>query len=208
MSTLLYVKASPRGARSHSIHVADAFAEAWVAAGPNREIAVRELFAMDLPAFDGHLLQVKYNIMHGRPHSPEEKKAWQAVEALIADFKAADRYLFAVPMWNFSIPYRLKHYLDLIVQPTYTFLVGPEGYTGLVTGRKAFLCLARGGDYPAGSGREQFDFQSGYLRHILGFIGLSDVAGVAVEPTLRGEELKDKARRDALAKALEIAKTF
>lgn len=208
MGTLLYLKASPRGSRSHSIHVADAFVEAWRTGAPGREIQVRELFKMELPAFDGPMLQVKYNIMHGRTHSAQEKKAWQAVEVLIDDFKSADRYVFAVPMWNFSIPYRLKQYLDLIVQPTYTFAVGPDGYTGLLTGRKVFVSYARGGDYPAGTGKERFNFQSSYFEFILGFIGLSDVQSTAVEPTLLGDELKDKARQAALAKALAIAKTF
>ena len=49
-------------------------------------------------------------------------------------------------MWNFSIPYRLKHYLDIIIQPTYTFSYTPEtSYQGLVTGKPIFIAYARGG---------------------------------------------------------------
>ena len=37
----------------------------------------------------------------------------ESVETLIADFTAADKYVLATPMWNFGVPYRLKHYIDL-----------------------------------------------------------------------------------------------
>ena len=53
---------------------------------------------------------------------------------MIERFKGADKYLFSLPMWNFGIPYKLKHYIDVLVQPTYTFSFSPkEGYKGLVT---------------------------------------------------------------------------
>ena len=121
--------------------------------------------------------------MHGTPAPPEVQAAFGMVVPLIDQFKAADAYVFAIPMWNFGIPYILKQYIDLIVQPTYTFAVGADGYRGLVTGKRAVAVYARGGDYsdPAAAA---VDFQKRYLDHILGFIGITDVSSVIVQPTL------------------------
>ncbi len=208
MTKIMYMKSSPRGNRSHSMRVADSFIEECLRLRPGTEVLVRDLFTMDLPLLDGSLLEAKYNIMHGRDHAPDQLERWRAVEGVIEDFKRADRYVFAVPMWNFSIPYPLKHFLDVIAQPTYTFSAGPQGYEGLLVNKKAFVAYARGGDYPMGTEREPFNFQSPYLEFMLGFMGITDVATVAVEPTLGGIDLRDAARDNALEKAREVAAGF
>lgn len=210
MATLLYVKASPRGERSHSVAVADAFVEAYRAAHPGDMVKTLDVFEADLPPFDGLALQAKYTILHGHKHAPEELAAWRAVEAIIAEFKAADKYVLAVPMWNFGIPYRLKHYLDLIIQPGYTFSYDPaKGYTGLVTGKPAFIAYARGGEYPDGTPYATYDFQKKYLELALGFIGFTGIRSLVVEPTLMGgPEVAAKKTSEAIAMAREIAKGF
>jgi FMN-dependent NADH-azoreductase len=210
MSRILYVKASPRTGRSHSLAVAEAFLETYRQRHPQDEIETLDLFAADLPAFDGLLVNAKYNILHNRPHPPEEAAAWRQVEALIRQFIAADKYVLATPMWNFSIPYRLKQYLDIIVQPTYTFAYAPEtGYRGLVTGRPIFLACARGGAYPAGTPAAGFDLQTRYLELILQFIGFTDLRQVIIEPTLeQGPEVAQEKRRQAMARARDLAWEF
>lgn len=113
-------------------------------------------------------------------------------------------------MWNFSIPYRLKHYIDILVQPTYTFSFSPEeGYKGLVTGKPVFISYSRGGEYPVGSESEGFDFQTRYLEMISGFIGFTDIRSVVTEPTLMGgpDAAKEK-REQAIDKAKEMARDF
>lgn len=204
MTKIMFIKASPRGERSHSIAVAERFIAACRSADPKVEILERDLFAMDLPTLDGPTLAGKYNIMHGRPFSEADRKAWSAVETVIADFKSADKYVFAIPMWNFSLPYRLKHFMDIVAQPTYTFEATDQGYKGLVKA-KAFIAYARGGDYPDGS---PYNFQQDYMTFYLGFIGITDVQSVAVQPTLAGDGPRDASKAEAIQKALEIARTF
>ena len=210
MARVLYIQASPRGERSYSIAGAEAFLEAYRQSHPDDEIVTMNLFDKELPAFDGLTLQGKYNIMHGNDHSAAELEAWREVERLIAEFKEADKYVMAVPMWNFNIPYRLKQYFDIIVQPTYTFNYSPEaGYTGLVTGRPMFISLARGGAYPPGSGFEGYDLQTTYLKVILGFIGITEISSVIIEPTLmQGPEVARRQRAAALVRAREMAASF
>lgn len=210
MSKLLFIKASPMKERSYSIAAADAFVEAYKKTHPKDEVKVLDLFLANLPAFDFVAASGKYKVMHGKPHSPEEKQAWDKVIAVIEEFKNADKYVFAVPMWNFSIPYRLKQYFDIIVQPGLTFTVDSAGnYKGLVTGKPVFVAYARGGEYPVGTPGEAFDLQKKYLELILGFIGLSDVRSVIVEPTLAaGADIAAQKRVAAIEKTGRLALDF
>ena len=132
MAKILYIQASPRKERSKSNQVAAAFLEHYRQKHPKDTIQKLNVFEEQLPSFDGLTVQAKYTIMHGQSHSAEERKAWDAVEKVISQFTNADKYVFSLPMWNFGIPYRLKQYIDILVQPGYTFTVGPKGYEGLV----------------------------------------------------------------------------
>ena len=103
----------------------------------------------------------KYAIMHGQKFTPEEDAAWQQVVALAEHFKSADKIVISLPMWNFGIPYKLKHYIDVLVQPGLAFSFSPEtGYKGLITGKPLVAIYARGGAYGPGSGAEGYDAQS------------------------------------------------
>jgi FMN-dependent NADH-azoreductase len=210
MSKLLYIQASPRGERSYSVSVAQEFIDSYKVSHPQDVISVLDVFQANLPPFDGLAVQAKYTILHGLKHSPEELEAWRAVEAVIEEFKSADKYVLAVPMWNFGIPYRLKQYFDILVQPGYTFSFSPEaGYQGLVSGKPIVLFCSRGGAYPAGSPAESFDLQKRYLELILGFMGFSDIRSVVVEPTLQdGPQIAAKAREEAVVRARGMATTF
>ncbi len=210
MPEILYIKASPRGQRSYSVAVADAFVRAYKKKNADDQVVELDLFDTELPKFDGFALQAKYSIMGGQKHTPEEKSAWEAVEKTIENFKSFDKYILAVPMWNFSIPYQLKHYIDVIVQPTYAFNYSPDkGYTGLVTGKPVFIACARGGAYGPGTGAEAYDFQSKYLELILGFIGFTDISTLIIEPTLeQGPEIAEKKKSQAILKAEEMAARF
>ncbi len=210
MSKLLYIQASPRIQRSHSIAVADAFVAAYEQERAEDEIVTLNLFEASLPNFDGLAVQAKYTIMHGQSHSDEELQVWKNVERVIEQFTSADKYVLAVPMWNFGIPYRLKQYIDILVQPGYTFSYSEDkGYEGLVVGKPVLVVYARGGEYPPGSEAEAYDMQSKYVALILGFMGFKDVRSVVVEPTLQGGPDAAKTRvREAIERAKEMAVSF
>ena len=198
MSRVLYIQASPRGKRSHCITVADAFVEAYKQKHPDDDIVTLNVFDASIPNFDGPAVQAKYTILHGKSHSKEELQAWKEVEKVIEQFTSADKYVLAVPMWNFSIPYRLKQYIDLLVQPGYTFSYSEDiGYQGLVVGKPMLVVYARGGEYPVGTEAEAFDLQTKYIELIFGFMGFEDICSVVVEPTLQGGPDVAEARRQA-----------
>ena len=206
MAKLLYVQASPRKERSKSNQVAAAFLESYQKSHPDDTIETLNVFEADLPSFDGLTVQAKYTIMHGAEHTAEERQAWDAVETIIEKFKSADKYVISLPMWNFGIPYRLKQYIDILVQPGYTFKVGENGYEGLVKGKPAVVIYARGGAY---LNAVEYDKQKPYMEQILGFMGFEDIRSIVVEPTLaEGEDPARKAVQEGIKKAQESASQF
>jgi len=209
MSKLLHIEASPRGERSASINVARHFIKAYKAAHPNDTVETLDLWHTALPEFDGATLDSKYAIMHGQSFTPEQQQAWAAVTSVAEQFKSADKYVFSLPMWNFGIPYKLKHFIDVLVQPGLAFSFSPEtGYKGLITGKPAVAIYARGGAYGPGTGMEAYDAQSTYLKQVLGFIGFTDIKEIFVEPTLAGPTANDDALAAANPKAEAIAQTL
>jgi len=66
----------------------------------------------------------------------------------------------------------------------------------LLTGKKVYLVTAAGGVFSEGV-YAPFDFQTNYLLHLLGFIGLTNVELVRIEGTVLGPD----AVRAAITKA-------
>ncbi len=98
-------------------------------------------------------------------------------DTLIAELRQVDTLVMGVPMYNFGIPASLKAWIDLIARPGETFRYTESGPKGLLEGKKAILVLASGG-VPTGS---DVDFVSGYLRHVLGFVGITEVSIVSAD---------------------------
>ena len=208
MAKLLYIESSPRKERSHSIKVANAFLNAYAQARPADSIERLDLWAEDIPSFDGAMIDAKYAVMHGQEPNADEQAAWAIVTEWSNRFNAADKYLISVPMWNFGIPYRLKQYIDVVTQPGLTWSFDPAiGYSGLGSG-KAVPVYSSAGVYHDGSGAEAMDLQKPTVENWLAFVGITDVQRVIVAPTLATPEEVSKAGDDACAAAAAIAANF
>jgi FMN-dependent NADH-azoreductase len=209
MAKVLHILASPR-AESYSTRVAKAFVDAYQQARPGNRVETLDLHKADVPPFSAPQAKAKYAVMAGNTPRDEAEAAWLPVLKTIEHFKQFDGYLVSSPMWNFGVPYRLKQYIDVIVQPSLTVSFSPEkGYTGLVTGRPLLLILARGGVYQQGNPCETFDFQETYLRGIFGFIGFTDIRVIHIQGTLQnGPEQVEADTRKATVEAVATAKGF
>ncbi len=208
MSKLLYIESSPRKTRSHSIEVTKAFLKEYENSNPKGVIEILDLWSLALPPFSGEVIDTKYRIMQGENVSEDKKLEWNEIIKLFNQFDSADKYVFSVPMWNFGIPYILKHYIDLITQPSLAWSFSPdEGYKGLVAG-KAVILYSSGGDYSVASGLGELDFQKKPLENWLSFIGLKDIETINIAPTLgSAEEVKEVIKRAKL-EARDIANKF
>ncbi|MEM9826232.1 MAG: NAD(P)H-dependent oxidoreductase [Planctomycetota bacterium] len=204
MSKLLYIESSPRKSRSKSIKVSEAFLDAYKAAHPDDEVVTIDLWEKQLPEFDGYTIDAKYQVLHGQDFDDHQKQAWQAVVDVCDEFKSADKYVISVPMWNFGVPYKLKHYIDVIAQPGQTFSFDPaSGYSGLVTGKPAAVIYARGGAYSGDA--SGMDHQKPYVEQMLGFFGFSDIHPIVVEPTMAAPDDVAAVENAAIESAKSIA---
>ncbi len=203
-NTLLYIECSPRKRRSHSNAVAEKFLEIYLLSNPEDTVSKLDIWDMKLPEFDEFTTDAKFKIMSGSEFTEEEKKRWHTIEMLFKEFNKADKYLFSVPMWNFSIPYKLKHYIDVITQPGLAFKPTPEGYEGLVADRPAVVIYASGGKY-ASPPLSDYDFQKKYFELWLRFIGFKSITSIHAAPMTWSPAEKDEAIEKAMNSAVSIA---
>ena len=186
MSRLLYIKASPRGSESKSAAIAQAYLGALRDRVPDIVVDTLDLAVERLPEFDGDKVAAKMAILTGQAHEGRQKTAWDEITQVANRFLAADRYLIAVPMWNGGIPYRLKHYIDIIHQPGLLWGLDPEtGYFGLLRSKKAVLVLTSGAFGPSmPSPAFGIDHHSTYLRDWRNQAGVTDIETIRFQPTL------------------------
>jgi FMN-dependent NADH-azoreductase len=206
MPTLLHIEASPRKTRSASLDVAHAYIDAYRATHPDHTVAVLDLWSIDLPEFDGVALDAKYAEMSNTPLNEAQQQAWSSIRQLAQRLHDADTLLFSVPLWNFSIPYKLKHFIDVVSQAGILFSVDERGLTGLLKNKKAVVMYARGLDFSMDSSTpaHSFDFQRPYMEAWLRFIGVTEVESVIVEKTLFGPEVDHAARQAARDQAVAL----
>jgi FMN-dependent NADH-azoreductase len=120
--------------------------------------------------------------MVGSIMDEKSKKSWEEISRFANEFLAYDAYLISSPMWNFSIPYRLKHYIDVIMQDGILFRLTENGLEGLAINKRIFCITSRGNDYSEKSPIHHLDFQEPYLRAIFGLAGIVDISFINSQP--------------------------
>ena len=202
MTKLLYVNASPRGKKAASSQAAELFLDAL---SDSVEVSTLNLFDDELPDVTENIVNAKFKFAMGADLTDSEASEWIAVTNLASPFVSADHCLFAIPMWNFSVPYRMKQYIDLITHPGITFARDENGMKGLASGG-ATVIYSRGGDYSPKDGKpDPFDFQSVYVKSWLGLVGISPVEEVLVQNTMAGPDAQAKAVEGARARLTSLA---
>lgn len=204
---MLYLQASPRTARSHAIKTADIFMDAWRKRNTGAEVVTRNVFTQNLPEFGGEAVNARYLVPRGLDATDAERDAWASVLQVVEEFKSFNRYLFAVPMWNYSVPYKFKQYIDLFFQPSHTFMFKDEAYKAAVAEKKICLVLSRGGQYPEGS---PMDFQTPYLEHIFKLMGFSagNIHKIILDGTNMDKDFVARMHEEKTTQAVRLAESF
>lgn len=211
MPHLLHIESSPRKQRSASIEVARAFIDAWRAAHPDGTVDVLDVWSEPMPEFDGAALDAKYAGLTGTPLTDAQAAAWAQIRTLAARIQKADRLLISAPMWNYSIPYKLKQLIDVVSQKDLLFTFDERGQLGTLGHCKAVLVLARGvevSDTPDALKSSEWDLQRQYLDLWLRMVGITEVEHVIVQKTLYGPEVDAGSRAEAAARARALAARF
>ena len=206
MSTILVLTASPRGERSVSRTLTTNFARLWAQHHPQDTVLLLDIGHHPVP----HVTEpwVVGAFAPADSQNAESKAAIAVSDQLVDEFLAADRYVFGVPMYNLNIPSTFKAYIDQIVRPGKTFAVGPNGYEGLVKGKKALFITSSGGSYHPGTPFAAYNFQEPYLRAIFGFIGVTDIQFVVADSMNQGEDAARLSREKAENALKELAETW
>jgi FMN-dependent NADH-azoreductase len=159
-----------------------------------------------LPPFDGETIAAKFAVLRKKEFTAEQRARWDDVQKVSRRFNAADKYVFSVPMWNFGVPYPLKHYIDVVTLAGENWSWSrAEGYKSLLAGKKALLVYASANDYGP---NDPSDFQKPYLRKWLNFIGVTDIQEITVAPTLAEADALCRTRCKADAAAAQLAAIF
>ena len=194
---LLHIDASIRGPDSVSRLLSAEIVAAQRKRHPGLEVVSRDLAADPQP----HLSALHIAAWHGA--APEDISVQNDIlrgNAVLDDLFAADIVVIGAPMYNFSIPSQLKAWIDRVVVAGKTFHYTERGPEGLLPpGKKTFIASSRGGLYGPGAPAATLDHQERYLKDVLGFIGLRDIAVLRAEGIAMGPEARDA----AIARAME-----
>ncbi|KUO15308.1 FMN-dependent NADH-azoreductase [Streptomyces dysideae] len=208
MTRLLHIAASPRAEDSESRAIAETFVAAYRQTHPGATVDLFDLWAEPLPEFGAAAVEAKRAEASGGRAEGEGAVAWEAVRRTFARFDSYDRYVFSVPMWNFGIPYVLKHFIDVVSQAGLLFAFDRgSGYTGLLKGKKAVAIYTSSiyapGLPPAFGDDHQTAAFDGWLR----WAGVTDLSTIHFRAHQITEDT-DLLRRNAHAEAREIGKEF
>ncbi len=169
MSKVLYIKANAKEeGQSRTFRISDKFIEEYKKHHSQDEVSTLDLYKEDINFLSGEGIRLKFN--PGEGNNPLLRYAHQ--------FVAADKIVFAEPLWNLSIPAILKAYIDYICIVGMTFKYTAQGPVGLCQGKKALNITARGGEYSTGP-FAAFEMGDRYLRTIMGFLGITDFTTIS-----------------------------
>lgn len=206
---LLHIDASPRAERSRSRAVADTFLAAMAERADAPEVERLDVWKAALPDLGSGMIEGRYDLIAGKAVPPELEAAWKEIRHHADRFLSYDAYLISTPMWNFGLPYALKHFIDVVTQPGMAFSNDREGnVTGHAAGRKAMVIAASAMPIVPGGELAHFDFQLRYLESWLGFIGATDIHTLRVAPTYGPDETVSRAMELANKRARAMAVNF
>jgi FMN-dependent NADH-azoreductase len=138
--------------------------------------------------------------------SPAQRETLAVSDKLIEELFAADTIVIGAPMYNLTVSAPLKAWIDQIVRIGRTVLYSAAGPEGILKGKQVVIVTSRGGAFRPGTPTAQYDHQEPYLRHIFGFIGLTDLTFIHAENQKPGD-LAEPARVAAIEQIQLAAST-
>lgn len=174
MTTILRLDSSIKGPASVSRKLLDRAQERLTAAHPGARVVTRDL-SQGVPQIDGNWIGAVFTPAAERSAEQAEIAAYS--DTLLDEVRAADILLIGLPVYNFGVPAQLKSWFDHLARKGETFTYTEAGPEGLLKGKRAIVVLSSDGT-KFGS---EIDFASGYVRHMLGFFGITDVQFVAAD---------------------------
>jgi FMN-dependent NADH-azoreductase len=191
--TVLRIDASGRHHGSNSRALSDRLTERLRQQHGSIRLVQRDLAASSIPFVSENWINANFTAPEQR--TPQQQAELALSDQLVEELKAADILVIGVPIYNFGVPAVLKAWIDMIARARLTFQYSEIGPVGLLQGKKAWLIVTSGGTV---SGSE-IDFATGYMKHVLGFIGISDVEVIAADQLMLDGDKKLTAAQQKIA---------
>lgn len=206
MVNVLIVRAHPLNQEvSRSMKVTDAFLNAYKEMHPDHKIKDINLYHVNVPEIDRDLLNAWNDLNQGKPFdslSDSQQQKVNMFNSYTEEFLQQDKIIIANPLWNLSIPTRLKAWIDCITVAGKTFKYTETGSVGIVKGKKVLHIQANGEVYNGS------DPASQYVKTIFTFLGVTDFHQLFVEGMDHNPEKADEIVEKAVEKAQQLAKAF
>ncbi|EGZ23632.1 hypothetical protein PHYSODRAFT_482680 [Phytophthora sojae] len=137
-----------------------------------------DVWSSSLPKFDRETMTRVWRARHGS-EDEEDLKAFRPIKELAEQMLRADFLVITSPVWNFSVPYALKQYIDCVVQAGLTFHDKDEEGPSrpYFKGRPLIVISSSGGKAPPA--HEDYVFP--FLSRIFAMCGFDDAHRVAIE---------------------------
>ena len=206
MANTLHIDSSPRGERSKSRQLAREFIAQWQTLHPQDTITYRDLRESPIPHITEAWVAAAFTPLEAQ--TADISDILQLSYELVDELLAANRCVFSVPMYNFSIPSAFKAYIDHIVRMGRTFTATDEGFKGLIAGKKIVFITARGDEYGAGSAHADWDAQEPALRFAFQFIGITDIQFIHANGLDLGAKTRQRGLNEARAQIQTLAATW
>lgn len=132
--------------------------------------------------------------LSGAALSGADAEAKADAERTLQQFLDADSIVIGAPMYNFTIPSKLKAWIDRIAVAGKTFRYTESGPVGLAGDKRVVVAVGSGGLHAG----KPSDFVEPYLRMLFGFLGVTRIEFVRAEGVALSPEHRNHAVRQAL----------
>lgn len=195
---LMHVDASPKSSKSNSKMLSAYYVEQLKFKIPGLEIDYLDTSVDTPPHVSGDFAKATYTPASERTDSM--KKVLEYSDKLCARVLMSDMLVFAMPMYNFSMPSTFKAFIDNLVRTNLTYNFNADGTTtGNLKRQKVIFITTRGADLRPGlSPWAEMDALTPALRSAFGFLGVENPVFVDAQPLQFSDQL---AREEALKRA-------
>ncbi|MFT7183872.1 MAG: FMN-dependent NADH-azoreductase [Oceanicoccus sp.] len=147
MSKTLVVHYTPRGERSKTKELVDAFV---ASAEGKTELVMHDLAEAPAEMFlRENLMAYIMRNMVGE-EDPKYDEALKGIDKVVDELVGVDHVVLAFPLYNYSVPAVVKAWIDSVVVSGETFTMEAGRYKGLMTGNALVLSTSGGAGYGEG----------------------------------------------------------
>jgi len=211
MAKVLYVVGNPMP-EEHSVskQVGNAFIDAYRAAAPADEITIYDVYSEDVPFIDGDVLGAWGALRNGATFdslTAEQQAKLGRLNQIVDEFVTYDKFVFVTPLWNFSVPAKMKAFIDAVSVAGKTFKYSEQGPIGLLKGKQAIHIQARGGVY-TNTPFAPFEHGDALVSNIFTFFGMTAHDSIITEGHAYAPQEAEAIKGASIENARAAAKKF